>query len=134
MASLTQIIAYVDRKFPNSESTANKVVDLNYIHTRVFTEIQRLKNDVEVYEIDTIADQPTYSLPSNCRTENIIKLEVATDTTNTEYDVFEYVGLNDDIDNRQVYGKATEDTIIILDDDGEPVSTASKKIIIYYYP
>ena len=119
MASLTQIVAYVDRKYPNGETTANKIIDLNYIHTRVYTKIQRMKNQYEQWEITVVDGTPSYALASDCRVENILRVEVGTDANNTEFEEFEYVGINDDITNRKVYGRGTETTIFLFDDDGE---------------
>ena len=135
MPSVNQIIAYADRKFPNSESDANKIIDLGDLHKEIYVKIARLKNDYEIYETDTIADQLTYSLPSNCSIDNIIAIKVsqtATIDSDTGWDTFEYAALNDDVSSGNYYGRATNSTFALVK-NGAPINTAGLSIRIFYY-
>jgi len=135
MSSIQQICDYADRKCYNSETDANKVSDLNDIHTEVFVKIARLKNEYEMYETFTVANQLTYSLPTNCTIDNIIAVKVAQTTTvtsSTEWDTYEFAGLNDDTTTGHWYGDAANQKISLLDDD-LPITTAGLSIRIFYY-
>lgn len=133
MSSVSEIINFADRKFQNSETTANKVSDLNDIYLDLYIKINRLKNETEIYELTTIADQPTYSLPSNCRMENIERVVISTDTTGTEFEVVDYIGIKDELLSvGRYYGRATEGTFFLFE-DGLPVQTTGLIVQIYYY-
>jgi hypothetical protein len=135
MPSVQQILDYADRKYPNQETDANKIIDLDDLHKKIYVQIARLKNDYEIYETTTVADQLTYALPSNCTIDNIITVEVSQSTTitaSTEWNTHDYAGLKDDIDNGYFYGRATSSTIA-LTADGLPINTAGLSIRIFYY-
>jgi len=135
MSAVQQIIDYADRKFPNSETDANKIIDLDDLHKKAYVQIARLKNDYEIYETETIADQLTYSLPSNCTIDNIISIRVSQSTTitaSTIWDTYEYAGLNDKIDNGYFYGRATS-SVVALTKLGLPIGTDGLSIRIFYY-
>jgi hypothetical protein len=135
MPSIQQIIDYVDRKYPNSETVANKVTDLNDIHIQIFVKIARLKNDFQIYETQTIANQLTYSLPTDCTIDNIIAAKVSRDTSvsaNTKWDDYEYAGLNTDVTTGHYYSSAGGRIIALLADD-KPIATDGLSIRIFYY-
>lgn len=135
MPTVQQIINYVDRKYPNQESDANKIIDLDNLHKHLFVEIAKLKNDFEQHEITSIADQLTYSLPDNCTIDNIISVKVSQDTTitsSTEWNTYEYAGLNDDTTTGYWYGNGGNGLIVLLDYD-EPINTSGYSIRIVYY-
>jgi hypothetical protein len=138
MPTIQQIIDYADRKFENSVSDANKILDLDDIHTRLFVKIQRLKHDVEFEDMDTtIADQATYSLPTKCHIENIVTDGISvsqsvTITTSTEWDKFTYAGLNDDIESGNYFMNAGNGDIAIFK-DGEPLQTTGLTIRVFFY-
>jgi hypothetical protein len=135
MPSVQQIINYTDRKYPNSETDTNKTSDLDSLHKKIYVKLARLKNEYEIYETQTIANQLTYSLPSNCTIDNIISIRVSTSTTitsSTEWDEYEYAGLNDDITVGYWYGDAGNDKIALTDYD-RPITTADLSIRIFYY-
>lgn len=135
MPTVQQVIDYADRKYPNQETTANKIIDLDGIHKAVFVKIARLKNQYEPYPATTIASQLTYNLPSNCTIDNIVAVKVSQSTTitsSTAWDTFEYAGLNDDVSSGNFYGRAT-DTTFTLVQDGLPISTAGLNIRLFYY-
>ena len=135
MPSVSQIISFVNRKYPNAETDANKVSDLNDIHKRVYVKIAKLKNEYEIYETTTIANQLTYSLPSDCSIDNIIALKVSQSTTitaSTEWDEYEFAGLNDDTTTGYWYGDGGNNLIALLKDD-LPISTAGLSIRLFYW-
>jgi len=135
MPTVQQIITYADRKYPNSESDANKIIDLNDIHNNIFTIISRLKNDYETYETATIANQLTYTLPSKCQLSNIISIRVsasATITTSTIWNEFEYAGFNEDVSRGYYWGRGLGNTIVLVEND-LPLATAGLSIRITYY-
>lgn len=135
MPIVQQIIDFADRKYNNQETSANKIIDLDGIHKDVYVKIARLKNDYEIYEADTIADQLTYSLPSNCTIDNIITIKVSQSTTitaSTEWDTHEYAALTDNVDTGYYYSRAT-DSVFALVKDGAAINTAGLSIRIFYY-
>lgn len=74
-------------------------------------------------------------MPSNCTIDNIIAIRVSQSTTitaSTEWDTFEYAGLNDKINSGNWYGRATDSTIALVR-DGLPISTAGLSIRISNY-
>lgn len=135
MSTIQEILTYVDRKYPNQETTANKVIDLNDIHKNIYTKISRLKNAYETYETDTIADQLTYSLPSDCTIDNVIGIKVSASTTitnSTKWNDFVFAGLNDDINQGYFWGYGGSD-VFSLAYNGLPLTTAGLSIRIFYY-
>lgn len=132
MATVQQIITWVDRKCPNSETDANKIIDLNGIQDEVFVKLSRLRHDHEIYSDTTVADQVSYNLPSNCTIDNIICIKVSTTSTATDWDTYEYAGLLTDTTTGKFYGIGTSSTYILLDDDAA-ISTAGLSIRIFYY-
>lgn len=135
MSSVQQIIDYASRKYPNSETDTNKISDLDSLHKKIYVKLARLKNEYEIYETQTIANQLTYSLPSNCTIDNIISIRVSTSatiTSSTEWEEYEYAGLNDDITVGYWYGDAGNDKIALTDYD-RPITTADLSIRIFYY-
>lgn len=135
MPNISQILVYVDRKYHNQETVANKVSDLNDIHKEIFVKIARLKNEYEIYETQTIANQLTYSLPTNCTIDNIVTVKVSQTTTitaSTKWDNYEYAGLNEDATTGNYYGDAGNQKIALLK-DGRPIVTAGLSVRIFYY-
>lgn len=137
MSTVQEIINYADRKYPNQETVANKIEDLNDIHNELFIKIAKLKHAYEQHEFYTVSNQMTYILPSNCHIDNIIKdgVKVATDltvTANTTFDTYEYAGLNDDIDSGNYYGDGGNGTIDLVK-DGKPISTTGYSVRLFFY-
>jgi hypothetical protein len=135
MSTVQQICDYIDRKYPNSETDANKVSDLNDIHKRIFVRLARLKNETELYEDTTIANQLTYNLPSDCKIDDVALVKVSQTTTitvSTEWDTFEFAGIKDDTTMGYYYGDGGNGLISLLKDD-LPISTAGLSIRIFYW-
>jgi len=131
--TLDEILSKVDRVYPNQESDANKVLDIDMIHKKVYMQLRKLSNDFLIYEDVTVADQTFYNLPTGCRIEDIIRIDIETGVDTDEYDTFEYVGIKDEIAGLQVYMRGEEGTYALFDDE-TPIATAAKNIMIYYYP
>lgn len=131
--TIDEILSYVDRKYPNQETDANKIVDLNMIHKKIYMQLRKLSNDVVIYEDTTVASQSFYNLPATCRIEDIIRIDIETGVATNEYDTFEYAGIKDDISERQVFMRAESGTYALFDNES-PIATTGKRIMIYYYP
>jgi hypothetical protein len=135
MPSVQQILDWVDRKYPNTETDANKVIDLNEIHKKVVLKLSRIKNDFSMTSDTTIADQATYTLPSDCSLDNIIAIRVSQSiaiTSTTEWEEYKYAGVNDDVTYGHRYGSGGAGVYALLD-EGAPISTAGFSIRIFYY-
>jgi len=131
----TEIFAWVDRKYPNQETSANKIIDLNQIHKEVFVRLKRLKHEYEEYETLTVADQLEYTLPTDCTIDNIISLQISESsdvTTSTDFVEYTYAGLKDELDNGYHY-TFSPDGKFLLADLGDAVSVGGKLIKILYY-
>lgn len=132
MGTLAEIIAYADRKYPNQETDANKCIDLNLIHTKVFLEIQRLKNDYVIWSDVTVADQTFYNLPTNGKIEDIVNISIETAVDSDEFDNYIYKGINDEIQGIKCYMRAEAGTYALLNSE-EPLDTTGLDILVYYY-
>jgi hypothetical protein len=149
VSTVQNIIDFADRKYPNSETDANKVSELNDIHTEIFVKIARLKNEYTYSEDTTAASQLIYELPTDCTVDNIIAIRVSKSTTivtpeiewsTDEWDTFEYAGLNDDITTGYYYGFSAETNVgevvcgtYSLIKDGLPIATKGLTIRLFYY-
>lgn len=135
MATIQEIINYAERYYPRTTliSTANKVLDLNDIHNTAYLRLKRLKNDFEIYEIYTIANEPFYSLPGNCRIDDILKIEVSDDVSDLTSSQYFYSGLNDDIGIGNYFGRVTEG-LFYLFSNGYPINITGLVARLYYYP
>jgi len=137
MSTVQQIINSVDRNYPNLESVANKIIDLNRLHKRIYEQVVRKKSTVVKFTDYTIADQYTYTLPSDCKPENIVRIQVSSDITgsitdSTTWQEYEYGDGGKDVDSGYYWGKLT-DTTYILVKDGVAINTANYEISITYY-
>lgn len=137
MATVAQIIAFADRYYPNSVSDANCIIDLDTIHKEIYNKIIRKKNVYELYTSYTVADQLTYTLPTDCLPENIIKIQISSDVTgsiddNTLWQEYERATLEQDVDDGY-YWHNMSDTTIIITKDGEPIDTSNYEIRFFYY-
>jgi hypothetical protein len=133
MSTVQEIVNYVNRKYPNQETDANKVADLDMIHKDVYLRIRRLSNDFVIYEDITIAGQTFYNLPSSIRIEDVVRIDVETGVNSDNYDTFEYAGVKDEVSGRQVYMRGESGTYALMDDE-EPIAAGGKNIMLYYYP
>jgi hypothetical protein len=134
MATLQQIIDFLNRKYPShGESNANIVLDLDRIHKDVYMRLRRLSNDYKTHDIDTIADQRDYALPTTFKIEDVNKVEVSLDEDGTQWESYEYRGVADIDINGRYYGRAKDGKIFIIKDTR--AITADNLIIrLYYFP
>lgn len=136
MATIQEIIDYADRKYPNQETDANKVIDLNDIHRNIFTRISRLNNLYTTYATVTVADDATYSLPADCLMGSVITIKTSassTVTTSTEWHTYTFAGVNDDTDYGYLWGYSSDGVITLLY-NGLPITEDDLVLKIFYYP
>ena len=133
--TLQEIINYVDRKKPNSETNANKVIDLNKLQLEIFMKINALTYNVTMSTDTTVADQSEYDLPTNCRIENVRFIEVETEESSDEYDKYLYEGpQEEDLSYDKIFKRGSTNLKYSLLDEQEYLGTADLTIRVYYYP
>lgn len=135
--TVQDIIDYVDRKYPNQETDANKIKDLQVIYKELFNRIQSLTDQYETYDAYTIANQFTYILPTRCKIYTIRNIQVSQDTRaninlNTVWNDCKYAGLGTKVDNGYFYTRVS-DAVFGLTALGRPVTTTDLVIKIFYY-
>ena len=141
ISTIAQIITYAELMYPrcNDISEANQIIILNQIQDEIKNRLLRVKWENEPVISYSVADQKQYTLPTGCKPYNMIKLLVSQEATgsiddDTEWDEFQYVGVNDDrdIDSGNYYSFINEDTAIILK-DGEALATTNLEIKWFFY-
>lgn len=135
--TVQQIIDWVDRYYPNSETAANKVIDLEVIHSQVYEDIIRKLNITDLFTDYTIANQYTYTFPSDCKSSNIVMITVSSDVTgsiddDTTWQEYEYADIRKDVDSGFYWGKLTDTTYILIK-DGVAIDTSNYEIRINYF-
>jgi len=135
--TVQNIIEWVDRKYPNQETDANMIDDLNVIYRELFNEIQYLTDSYIIYEGLTISGQITYSLPTRSKIYGIQKMLISEDTTanvttSTVWNEANYAGLSSDLGSGYYYGRVAEDTFALVYNGGAP-TTSNLVIKIFYY-
>lgn len=131
MPDIAAILSYVDRKYPNQESEANKITDLDAIHKRIYVHINRLSSNFVIHTDVTIADQLTYLFPTNCLPENVDLLQVSDNSGNVWYQ-FKYAGIRDYISDGRYWTKNTEGSYALAE-FGELIPVNDRGIQIFYY-
>lgn len=134
---IQDIIDYIDRKYPNNESTTNKIKDLDIIYKEAFNQIKKFTDEYSIFETYTIANRFTYSLPTRCKIYMIKSLLVSADTrtnitVNTKWQEYKYGSLNTIKDNDYYYTRVS-DSVFGLSNYGLPISTSDLIIKIFYY-
>jgi len=132
MSTVQEIIDYADRKFPNTETTANKVIDLNNLYIDDYIKIKRLSNEITIYEDITVAGQVFYTLPPNSKISDVVKVTVANTSDALEFDTYVYGGIKDEIDCGNYFGPIEGNSFFLLK-DGNPLETSGLELFIYYY-
>lgn len=133
--TLQEILNYVDRKKPNSESNANKVIDLNKLQLEIFTKLNALSYNVKMATDTTVADQSEYDLPTNCRIENVRFIEVETYEDSGEYDKYYYDGPQEEVIRLdKIFKRGSTNLKYSLLDDQSYLGAADLTIKVYYYP
>lgn len=137
LPTVQQIINFADRYYPNSVSDANCIIDIDTIHKAVYNKIIRQKNIYTLATSYTIADQLTYSLPTDCLPENVIKIEVSSDVTgsidsDTKWQEYDRATISQNIDDGY-YWHNLNDTTIIMTEDAAAIDTSDYEIRFFYY-
>ena len=133
--TLQEILNYVDRKKPNSETNANKVIDLNKLQLEIFTKLNALTYNVSMATDTTVADQVEYDLPTNCRIENVRFIEVETEEDSGEYDKYLYDGPQETLlSYGKIFKRGSTNLKYSLLDEQDYLGTADLTIRVYYYP
>lgn len=138
MSTVAQIITWADRYFPNSVSEANKILDLDHLHKELYNKIKRLKYEYSQNgDHTTIADQFTYTKPTDCDFDQIFLIKVSKDLQaniddDTEWETYEYTDLHSDVSSGTYWGRVS-DTAFGLLKDGDPIDTAGYEIRIFYF-
>lgn len=140
MANINEIINYSTLMYPRVAdiSESNKIIILNQILDEINNKLLRVRWENDPYEFYSVADQPSYSLPTDCDSSNIIKLIVSEDTTlnlseSSVWNEYKYVGLLDNvnIDCGDYY--MLQNDLVFLFSDGVPLQTTDLVIRLYYY-
>lgn len=130
---VSEIITWADRKYPNEETTANKIIDLNLLHKEIYMKLKKLKHEYTEDTSDvTVEDQLEYTLPSDCSIDNIIMLEVETGDGTGEYDEYIYAGLRDTLTSGNFY-RYSPSGKYLLTSYGEEISYDDGTIRIRYF-
>jgi hypothetical protein len=141
LPTAAQIIAYAEMFYPRGAnvSDANKIIVLNQIQDEIVNRLLRVKWENEPVTSYSIADQKTYTLPTGCKPDNIIKIQVSqvvtgSITDSTEWDTFEYVGINDNRDvSEGCYYSFVNDATAVLIKDGVALQTTNLEIRWYFF-
>ena len=133
MATLQDIINFLNRKYPNhGESNANIVSDLDMIHKDIYLRLQRLSNEFDIKEIESVNNQMIYNLPDGIKMADIFALKVSIDTDETEYETYRYRGIGEVLTEGRYYGRSSNGTFYIVK-NRVPLNQDGLKIHIYYY-
>jgi hypothetical protein len=140
ISTVAQIIEFAEDVYPrvNDKSETLQIMYLNQIMEEINNTLLRVRWENDPYEMYSVADQATYSIPTDCTPDNILKVIVSEEVStsideDTEWNDYTYVGLLDktDISVGQYY--YLENDIIYLFDDGLPLKTTDLVIRLYYF-
>lgn len=133
--TLQEIVNYANRKYPNQETDANKVIDLNKLQLELYMEFNKMSNVTSLDATDvTVADQAEYDLPTGVKIEYVVRIEVETGDGTGEYDEYKYAGFDDNIENQKVFKRGSTSAKYYLYDDELAINYADGTIRVYYYP
>jgi hypothetical protein len=120
-------------------SSSNKIILLNQLMDEINNKLLRVRWENDPYEMYSVADQPSYGLPTDCTPDNVlhrvlVSQDISTDLSeSTEWDIFEYAGILDksNVDFGNYY--IMQDDLIFLFKDGKPLQTTDLVIRLFYY-
>ena len=104
--TIRQIIADIDRRYPNTYSNEDKIYWMNDAMKQIFTDIAI----PEFYSFSTIRGQNLYVLPEDCTMEHIKNVEMsekAKSVTNSDYGTF--YSLQNSLRDRNMHKKSYYD-------------------------
>jgi len=99
MPIMSDIIADIRVRYPNPFTDTNLVYWTNEILRKVW----KYMNTTVMSTFVTIANQPTYTLPTDCIVDQILTIEIATDSTAQSYQQYNFRGLLDDTVDTSYY-------------------------------
>jgi hypothetical protein len=105
MPTVQQLLNDVRVRLPHSTATFTDGVVIGWMDD-VQSEVWRYMASTELYEFDTVASQALYSIPSDCRFDKILSVQVSESTTidGTEgYTAYEYAGPDDELTGTHWY-------------------------------
>jgi hypothetical protein len=141
LSTVAQIISFAELIYPRTAdiSSANKIIIINQLIDEVYNKMKRIEWKNEISTSYSIADQFTYTLPTNCKPENLLRILVSSDVTgsvdnDTEWTEYQYLGVlsKADLDNGNYFYFIGDDTAVIST-YGEPLATTNLEIKWYYH-
>lgn len=106
MATLQDVLTYIDTIYPNKMATQTKINIINDEQRKVF----KFMNPTGMATITTIADQFSYSVPADCQVDLIQQLLVTSSTeavaADTAFNNYEFAGLDQDMASGNFYYEA----------------------------
>lgn len=110
MPTTQQLLDEINALYPSSLSQDQKIIWMN----QALRILYKYMNDNNIYEFLTVANQPFYTLPSDCPIDQIILVEVASDlavTTSTTMTPYDYAAFNEGLDDGNYYYDAMKGLI-----------------------
>ena len=112
MPTVAEIITFAKRKTKESgsETDANLIIDLDGIQDEIYLELNKYRlafSYFDIYSTLSVAGTLNYTLPVDCKVENIQSIQMSQNTSiddDTEWDTFEYAGIDDDITTGYIWG------------------------------
>lgn len=140
MPTVQQILDYANLMYPRSNdiSDANKIIILNQIMDEINNRLLRVRWENDPYTMYTISNQASYTMPTDCNADDIIKIMVSNDTSgnitsSTVWDEYTYVGLLDDYEMSIGTYYMLQNNVIFLFKDSKPIQTTDLVIQLFYY-
>lgn len=140
MATVAEIIAWAERKFATSESDANLIIDLDMIQDEIYLELNTFRKAFkyfDIYSTLSVAGTLNYTLPSDCKIENIEMIEMSDETTiddDTYWTPFTFASFNDEGNYGSIWTNGTTEGKIALVQSGATITSDGLTIRIYYLP
>ena len=140
MNTVQHIINYATTMYPRVAdiSTNDKITILNQLLDEIYNRLLRPRWENDSYDVTTVADKPSYSLPTDATADNILKISISEDdsgslSSSTNWYDYKVVGLLDDIDISYGEYAVFQDDQVFIFKDGVPFPTDDKVLRMYYY-
>jgi hypothetical protein len=92
-----------------------------------------LKPQYKIGSNTTIADQASYSLPTDSRIENVWSIMVEETASGEDHREYKYAPFGQNNSRGRYFTRGPSVDTFMLFYNGEPLTTASREILIYYY-
>jgi hypothetical protein len=132
--TLTQIIAKSAERYTTNRTSLLQGSAICDIQRQLYVKLGILKPQSEEYKTTTIASQTSYSLPSDCRIENVWAIMVEKTVGSANFEEYTYAPFFQEDSYGNFYTRGASDSIFYLFKNGLPIATTGLEIIIYYYP